>query len=251
LHGGHLGGQGGAHGTFLLQGKRRGAFALLGGGDSRLDGGRDKREGCGWRSHRGRDSAGPRGSGESGVVAGESWWGRSGALLQLLLRREGTGKPDREGACGGVEASRGGCGGALGGDETGRRVEAHGGEDAVEEGDGDAWAGGEGAAPGGGLLVSSARAGEGAVRGHAAAVPAAERAAAAAGTLVPPTLVPSRAALAPRPTAASWPGSRGVGEGVVGHGKAGGRQGGGGNNLHGGWRVGGRREEIGKENLAL
>jgi hypothetical protein len=26
---------------------------------------------------------------------------------------------------------------------------------------------------------------------------------------------------------------------------------GGGNNLHGGWRVGGRREEIGKENLAL
>jgi hypothetical protein len=33
---GHLGGQGGAHGTLLCQGERRNAFALLGG---RLDGG--------------------------------------------------------------------------------------------------------------------------------------------------------------------------------------------------------------------
>jgi hypothetical protein len=34
--------------------------------------------------------------------------------MQLLLRREGTGKPDLEGACGGVEAC---CEGALGGED--------------------------------------------------------------------------------------------------------------------------------------
>jgi hypothetical protein len=52
LRGGHLGGQRGAHGTFLLQGERHGRFALLGGGDGRLDGGdgRDERGGSRWRS---------------------------------------------------------------------------------------------------------------------------------------------------------------------------------------------------------
>jgi hypothetical protein len=67
-----MGGQSGAHGTFLLQGKRRGAFALLGGSNSHLNGGdgRDKRRGCRW-SRQGRDGVGPCESGKSEVVGGE------------------------------------------------------------------------------------------------------------------------------------------------------------------------------------
>jgi hypothetical protein len=78
---------------------------------------------------RGLDGVDPRRSDESGVVDEESWRGRSGVLL---LRRGGTGKPDRDG------------------EETGRREGFHGGEDAD----------GEGAARGGGVLASGARVGE-------------------------------------------------------------------------------------------
>jgi hypothetical protein len=73
LRSGHLGGQGGVHGTFLVQGERRGSFALLGGDVGRLDvgDGRDECKGCRWRSRRGCDGVGPHWSGKSGVVGGE------------------------------------------------------------------------------------------------------------------------------------------------------------------------------------
>jgi hypothetical protein len=51
LRGGHLSGQGDAHGTLLLQGKGRNTLALLRGGDGRLDSGdgRNQHGGDGWR----------------------------------------------------------------------------------------------------------------------------------------------------------------------------------------------------------
>jgi hypothetical protein len=75
--------QGGAHGALLLQGKGRGALVLLGGSDDRKNGGdsRNQRGGSGRRSRRVSDDVGPRGSGESGVVGGETRRGTSGALL--------------------------------------------------------------------------------------------------------------------------------------------------------------------------
>jgi hypothetical protein len=80
LRSGHLSCQGGANGALLLQSKGHSTLALLGGGDNRLDGGDscNQRGGGRGRSRRGCDDVGPRGSGESGVVGGETRWGTLG-----------------------------------------------------------------------------------------------------------------------------------------------------------------------------
>jgi hypothetical protein len=73
LRGGHLGGQSGAHGTLLLQGESRGAFAVVGSSHGRLDGGngRDQR--------RGSSDVGPCRGGEArrGTAA---WLGNEGRV---------------------------------------------------------------------------------------------------------------------------------------------------------------------------
>jgi hypothetical protein len=81
LCGGHLSGQGDAHGTLLLQGQGRGMLARLGGGDSRLDGGdgRDEHGGCGRGSRRRRGDVGPCGVGDGGEA-------RLGTMSIRLLR---------------------------------------------------------------------------------------------------------------------------------------------------------------------
>jgi hypothetical protein len=79
-----------AHDALLLQGKCRDTFTLLGGDDSRLDGGnsRNQHEGCGWRSHRQSDDVDPRGIGDGRLAGGEA---RCGQRVRCCAARTTTG----------------------------------------------------------------------------------------------------------------------------------------------------------------
>jgi hypothetical protein len=112
LHGGHLGGQGGAHGTLLLQGKYRVMLVLVRGGDD----GCDQRGRDGRGARRGHDDVGSRGLDEGGGIR------RGAPRARLLLRGESSG----EEAAGEVTAAAPGDGG--GGEQVAQGCGGVGGE---------------------------------------------------------------------------------------------------------------------------